>query len=117
MITIYHNPRCRKSREALALLTEKEVPHDIRLYLKQPLTKQELSDLLRKLAFHPTQLIRKNETLFKEQYRGKQCTEDQWIQIMTDNPILIERPVVVMGDHAVIGRPISKVIELLEKKA
>ena len=114
MITVYHNPRCRKSREVLALLDEMELPYTTRLYLKEPPSKAEILALLKQLDIQPLDLIRKNESVFKEQHRGKQYTKEQWISIIADNPILIERPIVVKDNKAVIGRPSSNVEALLE---
>ena len=113
MITIYHNPRCRKSREVLALLDEMRLPYTTRLYLKEPPSKAEISALLKQLDVQPLEMIRKNESVFKEQHKGKQYTKDQWISIIADNPILIERPIVIKDNKAVIGRPSSKVVQLL----
>jgi arsenate reductase len=113
MFTIYHNPRCRKSREALALLenTGKEI--EIRQYLKSPLSIDELKQLLSKLQLRPMEIIRKSESIFKDQFKGKELTDDEWIAILARHPILIERPIVVKGQHAVIGRPIENISGLL----
>lgn len=114
MISIYHNPRCRKSREALEILNESGYQFEVREYLKQPPTRKELSELLKKLKLHPLELIRKGESIYKDKYKGKKFSDNEWIEIMVNNPILIERPVVIRDQHAVIGRPVTRVIELLK---
>jgi len=111
---IYHNPRCSKSRDSFNLLTEKGVDFETIEYLKTPLTKKEVKDLLAKLNIPAKDLIRKVEAIFKENYKGKELTENQWIDAMVKYPKLIERPIVVKGKKAVIGRPIEKVIDLMK---
>lgn len=113
-ITIYHNPRCSKSRESLQLLQEKELDYTIVEYLKTPPTRSELQDLLAKLDLKPSQLIRKTEAIYKEHYKGKSLQEDEWMDAMLNYPRLIQRPIVIHGNKAVIGRPIDQVKELLE---
>lgn len=110
---ILHNPRCRKSREALAMLEDTGKHPQVVEYLKTPPTKSELKDILRKLGIPALDLIRKGETLYKEKYKGRQHTEEEWIEIMAANPILIERPVVISGDKAVLARPPEKVKAIL----
>lgn len=111
---IYHNPRCTKSRNSFNLLKEKGLDFEVIEYLKEPLSKEELKNLLKKLKMPAADLIRKGEAIYKEKFKGKDLTEDQWIDAMTEYPKLIERPIVVKGRKAVIGRPIENVIELLE---
>ena len=113
---IYHNNRCSKSRGCYNLLEEKGVEFETVEYLKNPLNKKELTDLLKKLGIPASELIRKGEPDFKEHFRGKELTEVQWIAAMVKYPKLIERPIVVKGNKAVIGRPIEKVIDLLKSK-
>lgn len=110
---IYHNPRCRKSRETLTLLEEKGQKPDIILYLENPPTKKELTKLIQMLGIKPIQLIRKGEPIFKEKYKGQDLSDKDWINAMIENPKLIERPIVVNGDKAVIGRPPTNVLDLL----
>jgi|SRR5699024_6105648 len=110
---IYHNPRCQKSREALAILEESGREFTIRKYLEDPLTEQELGDLISKLGIKPLELIRDNEKIFKEKYKGDKLTDEEWIRVMVENPRLIQRPIVVSGDRAVIGRPPENVRSLL----
>ncbi len=113
MIKIYHNNRCRKSREGLALLEESNQEFEIVHYLEQPPSPEELRALLLKLDLRPDQLIRKNEAVWKEQFKGKQLSDDALIVAMSQYPKLIERPIVVKGDKAVLGRPASTILDLL----
>lgn len=110
---IYHNSRCSKSRCTLDIITEKGKDVTIIEYLKNPLTKTELKDILKKLGMPARDLIRKGEAAFKENYKGKDLTEDEWVDAMIKFPKLIERPIVVDGDKAVIGRPPESVLDLL----
>ena len=110
---IYHNPRCTKSRETLNLIREKGVEPEIVEYLKTAPTANELKEVLSKLKLKPQDIIRKGEDIYKEKYKGKELTDDQWIAAMAENPILIERPIVVSGNKAVLGRPPENVLELL----
>ncbi len=110
---IYHNPRCRKSRETLQRIEDAGKHPDIIKYLETPPTAKELEDILRKLNLRAPELIRKGESIYKEQYKGKDLPEKQWIQAMVENPKLIERPIVVDGDRAIIGRPPENVDALL----
>ena len=110
---IYHNPRCRKSRETLELLQEKGIEPEIILYLANPPDKQELKAVLSKLGIKPEQLIRKGEPIFKEYFKGKKLTDEQWIEAMATYPKLIERPIFIKGDKAVIGRPPVNVLQLI----
>lgn len=113
MIEIYHNPRCRKSREALQLLEQKEIEHRVIFYLDQPFTAKELKVLLNKLDLKADALIRKNEAVWKEQFKGKSLSEDELIAAMIQHPKLFERPVVVRGNQAVIARPAENILKLL----
>ena len=112
MYTIYHNPRCRKSREALALLENTDQSVEIRQYLKEPPTIEELEQLLSKLQLRPMEIVRKSEAIYRDQYKGKDFTDDEWIAILAKHPILIERPIVVQDQKAVLGRPIENILEL-----
>lgn len=113
MLTIYHNPRCGKSREGLQLLESLDIPFETLKYLTEPLTKEELTGLIQKLGIRPIELVRTKETVWKENYQGKQLTDAQVVEAMAEHPILMERPVVVNGDRAVIARPAEKVKEIL----
>lgn len=112
-ITIYHNPRCSKSRDALTILRQRDIEPTIIEYLKTPPTVVELNAVVTKLGLQPDQLVRKGEELYKAEFAGKTLDAEQWLQILADNPILIERPIVIRGDRAVIGRPPQRVEELL----
>jgi arsenate reductase (glutaredoxin) len=113
-LTIYHNPRCTKSRNTLGLLQERGHEPRVVEYLKEPPTKSELEALLAKLGLKPEQLVRKGEEIYKAKYAGKKLTDAQWIDAMVADPILIERPIVVSGQRAVIGRPPQNVLQLLK---
>ncbi len=105
MITIYHNPRCSKSRQGLEILEKSGKEFVIVKYLEKPPTVSELKTILKKLDLSPGQLLRKNEPVWKEKFKGKTLSDDQLIQAMATYPKLIERPIVIMGDKAVVGRP------------
>jgi arsenate reductase len=113
-ITIYHNPRCRKSREALELLQKKGVPLRVVEYLKHPLRFDELKKLRKKLGLPPSAWVRKGEKEYKEAGLGPQSSEDDFLRAMAEHPILMERPIVVRGEKAVVGRPAERVLELIE---
>ncbi|MDA9095151.1 arsenate reductase (glutaredoxin) [Porticoccaceae bacterium] len=114
MATIYHNPRCSKSRQTLEILRSKGVEPEIMLYLETPLDKPTLVGLLKKLAISAAQLVRRSEQDFKDNNLGaSDVTEQQLIDAMLKYPKLIERPIVVVGDRAVLGRPPENVLELL----
>lgn len=113
MLKIYHNNRCSKSRQTLALLNEAGQEVEVIEYLKTPPTAEELRDILKKLNMKPVQLLRKGEAVYKEQFNGKQLSDDEWIQVMVENPVLIERPIVVKDNKAVLGRPPENVQVLL----
>jgi arsenate reductase len=113
-LTIYHNPRCGKSRAALALLRERQVPLEIVEYLKTPPTRAQLATLRRKLGRHASEWIRKGEQEFREAGLDADSPEAKLLDAMAKHPILIERPIVVRGDRAVVGRPPERVLELLE---
>ena len=109
----YHNPRCRKSREGLTFLNEKNIQPKIREYLKENLTHQELKSILDKLNMRPDELMRKNEATYKNEIKGKKLTDDQLILKMIENPKLIERPILVNGDRAIIGRPAENLMSIV----
>ena len=111
---IYHNNRCSKSRSGLQLLKDSGQDFEIIDYLKNPLSEKEIKELLKKLGFTPIQLVRKNEAIWKENYRGKKLTDNDIIKAMATHPKLIERPIVIKGDKAVIGRPSENINELIE---
>ena len=112
---IYHNPRCRKSREALDYLNNSGIDYNLVLYLSNPLSKITLENLLFKLKINAYDLVRKNELLWKSEFSKKNLTENEIISIMLENPKLIERPIIENENSAVIGRPIEKLIDFLKK--
>jgi arsenate reductase len=114
--TIYHNPRCSKSREALALLAEGGATARVVEYLKAPPTEAELDALLTKLGVEPAAIVRTGEDRYAELgLKGKDLSRAEWVKVLAANPILIERPIVVVGDRAVIGRPPERVKDLLAR--
>lgn len=114
-ITIYHNNRCSKSRCALSILEEQGVAPEVRKYLDNPPTLEELKVLLKKLDMKAVDLIRKGEAIFKENYKGKDLSEQEWMEVMVKHPRLIERPIVIKGDKAVVGRPPELVEDFLKE--
>lgn len=113
MITIYHNTRCSKSREGLEILEKSGKEYRIREYLKQPLTQDEIRKLIEKLNVSALQLVRQNEIFWKENYKGKDLSDNEIIRILANNPGLIERPIIESGNSAVIGRPSSQIEKLI----
>ena len=110
---IYHNNRCRKSRESLAILEASNQSFEIVNYLENPPSKKELTGILRMLGLQPIELIRKNEVIWKENFKGKTLTDVAIINAMLEYPKLIERPIVIKNNKAVIGRPPEKIKEIL----
>lgn len=110
---IYHNPRCRKSRETLAILEGKGLKPEIVSYLESPPSREELKAILKMLGISASELVRKGEQVYKDHFKGKTLTEEEWLDALLQYPKLIERPIVVKGKKAVIGRPPEKVEELL----
>lgn len=114
MVSIYHNPRCSKSRQTLALLEERGITPDIVLYLETPPSAETLSDLLAKLGITPRQLLRKGEDAYKENnLSDTSLTDQQLIDAMVASPKLIERPIVINGSKAALGRPPEQVLDIL----
>lgn len=113
MIQIYHNSRCGKSRECLVFLENSGQEHEIIKYLEDVPTEQELKGIIKKLGIKPIELVRRKEKIWIENFKDKPLTDDEVIQAMVSNPILIERPIVVNGDKAVIARPLEKAAEVL----
>jgi arsenate reductase len=110
---IYHNPRCSKSRQALDILRENNIEPEIIEYLKDIPTKSELETIIRLLGISPELLVRKGEVDYKDNFKGKSLSNEEWIQAMIDYPKLIERPIIMKGNKAVIGRPPENVLALL----
>ena len=113
-VLIYHNARCSKSRAVCALVAARGIEARIVEYLKTPPSREELQGLLKKLGMEPFALVRRGESVFQENYAGKTLDEEAWLDALVAHPILIERPIVVRGERAVVGRPPEKVLELIE---
>ena len=113
MITIYHNPRCKKSREGLEVIKDSEKEYEVIEYLKVPIEEKKLKELLNKLGIEPIELVRTQEKIWKEEFKGKDFNHDELISILVKNPILIERPIITNNDKAVIGRPAEKIETIL----
>ncbi|SFJ53440.1 arsenate reductase (glutaredoxin) [Myroides guanonis] len=111
---IYHNPECSKSSCALEFITQQGMEFEIINYLENTPKKEELLDLLNMLNMSPFELIRKTELIYKEKFEGQSFTNEQWIDIMLQYPILIERPIVTHNGKAIIARPTKKVLDLFE---
>ena len=111
-IKIYHNPRCSKSRQTLALLEKETTDFKIIEYLKNPLSFDEIKKIVEKLSIKPIDLVRKNEQIWKDNYKGKEMTDVEIIKAMERNPKLIERPIVIKEKHGIIGRPPEIVLSL-----
>lgn len=113
-IKIYHNPRCSKSRQTLQILEDKGVQVDIIEYLKQAPSKTELVDVLSLLGLSPRQLMRKGESIYKElNLADESLSDDTLLAAMLENPILIERPIVIANGKAAIGRPPESVLDII----
>ena len=113
MIQVYHNSRCGKSRECLVFLENSGQKYEIVKYLEDVPSFEELKKIIQKLEIKPIGLVRQKEKIWIENFKGKPLTDDEIIQAMILNPILIERPIVINGDKAVIARPLEKVAAIL----
>ncbi len=117
-IIVWHNTRCRKSREGLAMAqkvaAEKKLEVEIRKYLDNPPNKEELKKILEMLHLKPIELVRTNEAIWKEHFKGKDLSNDQIVAAMLQYPKLIERPIVIYKDKAVLARPAEKVLSLFD---
>ena len=115
MFKIVHNPRCRKSREVLKLLLERGINPVVIEYLKNPLKKKQIEDILSFLNESDyKKIIRTNELIYKEKYKNKTLSKSDLIQVISDHPILLERPIVVKDKKAIIGRPPENILALLK---
>lgn len=112
--TIWHNPRCSKSRNAVTLLEEKGIDADVVKYLDTPPSKEELKEVLKMLGISARELMRTKEAIYKELDLKEVSDEEQLIEAMVEHPKLIERPIVIKDGKAAIGRPIENIIDLLE---
>lgn len=113
MIEIYHNPRCRKSREGLEVVKKSGKPYKVIKYLDDLLTVKELTQIVDMLGIEPIELVRTGEKIWKENYKSNPLTNDEIIIAMVENPKLIERPIVIVKKKAVIGRPKERIETLL----
>jgi arsenate reductase len=113
MIKIYHNPRCRKSREGLQILENSGKEFEIIKYLEDIPSEEELAKIIKKLNINPIQLVRKNEKVWKENFKGKDLSDHEIVKAMIENPKLIERPIVINNNKAVIGRPPETILEYI----
>ena len=113
MYKVYHNTRCKKSRAGLQYLQDKGLEVEIIEYLKNPLTVAELTDIFAKLNLKPSEMIRKQEAIFKSDFKGKTFTEDEWIRIIAENPKLLNRPIIIRGNKAVWGDPVDNIEGIL----
>nr|WP_298993472.1 arsenate reductase (glutaredoxin) [uncultured Polaribacter sp.] len=113
MIKIYHNPRCRKSREGLQILENSGKEFEIIKYLEDIPSEEELAKIIKKLNINPIQLVRKNEKVWKENYKGKDLSDHEIVKAMIENPKLIERPIVINNNKAVIGRPPETILDYI----
>ena len=113
MIKIYHNPRCSKSRQGLQFLEESNQEFEVIKYLDSPLSKEELTKLVALLKIKPIELVRKNEAIWKENYKNKTLTDTQIIEALVTNPKLMERPIITNENKAVIGRPTELIKTIL----
>ena len=113
MITIYHNSRCRKSRETLQILVDNNLEFKVIEYLKVQLSKTQIETLINKLGIDPIELVRRNEDIWKKNYKGKELSGNEIVQILSENPKLIERPIVELNDKAIIGRPPENVFKII----
>jgi len=113
MTEIYHNPRCSKSRQCLHLIENSNHEFSVINYLEDTISKEKLNEIIVLLGIKPIDLIRKQESIWKEQYKGKKLSDQEVIQAMIDYPKLMERPIVIHKNKAIIGRPPEKVLDIL----
>jgi arsenate reductase len=113
MYKIYHNTRCKKSRAGLQYLQEKGIEPEIVEYLKNPLSEDELKDILVRMHKKPEEIIRTQEAIYKSNFKGKRFTDEEWVRILVENPKLIQRPIILKGPKAVLGDPVSEIDVLL----
>lgn len=113
-IKIYHNPRCTKSRQALELLRKKGLEPEVIEYLKTPPSLHELDEILKSLQLEPQEIVRKKEEVYQKLGLAKKnLSRKEWLEVLVKNPILIERPIVVNGKNAALGRPPERVLEVV----
>ena len=110
---IYHNPRCRKSRQTLEIIKKNKKDYEIVEYLKDNLGISELEIIIEKLGITPIELVRKNELIWKENYKGKNLSDKEIVRAMIENPKIMERPIVENGGKVVLGRPPENVLKII----
>lgn len=110
---IYHNPRCSKSRQTLEIIKKNKKEFEIVEYLKEILSISDLELIIEKLGITAVELVRKNELIWKENYKGKNLSDKEIVQAMIENPKIMERPIVVNGEKAVLGRPPENVLKII----
>ncbi|TBX67055.1 arsenate reductase [Flavobacterium silvisoli] len=113
MIQVLHNPRCGKSRNCLAFLDNSQKEYEIINYLTQPLIAVEIETLLKKLNLNPIDIVRQKEAIWIEHYKGKSLSDQEIITAIVQHPILLERPIVIDGDRAIIGRELDKLSDFI----
>lgn len=113
MVIIYHNPRCSKSRQALEFLKQKNIKPEVILYLKDGLEIQEIKNILQLTNLSPRQIIRNSEAEYKENNLDDEISDDKLIKIITQIPKLLQRPIVINNQKAIIARPAEKILEIL----
>jgi arsenate reductase (glutaredoxin) len=114
MLKIYHNPRCRKSREGLEYLKSKTTDFEVVEYLKDGLSADMLKEILLKTNLKPSDLIRTQEQIYKKELKGKTFTDEEWIDIIVENPKLLQRPIIVAKQKAVFAQPAEKINEVIK---
>jgi arsenate reductase len=114
MIQILHNPRCGKSREGMQFLQNRGIQFEEILYMEKPLTKEEIKTILKKLGIKPIDWVRKNEEIFKTRFKDIDMSDEAWIEAFMEFPKLMERPVVINGNKAIIGRPVENIAKILD---
>lgn len=114
-IYVLHNNRCTKSRNALKVLDEQQISYEPIYYLDGVLNEDNLKEILGKLGMQANEIVRKSEALYKENYKGKELSNSDWLKILVENPKLIERPIIFDCETAVVGRPTENVLEFLKK--
>ncbi len=115
MIKVLHNNSCSKSRSVLEYLDENGVAFEVIDIVNHPLSEEEIRTVLKKLDMKPEEILRKNESLYREKYANQHLTEDEWIRILSEHPELIQRPILIKGPVALIGRPVENVRFFIEK--
>jgi len=114
MIKILHNPRCRKSRASLQYLESRTKEFEVIEYLKNPLTEDELKDILMKMNVRPAEIVRTQEDIYRKQFKGKEFTDDEWVKILIENPKLIKRPIIIKEYKAIWADPPEKMDDLFK---